>query len=91
MQVYWQQQRRGQQLVLRSEDGEYQEQLGAVRETRSGFDAFARTFGYDPGRAQKGMPSMEEGKAFVESFRPWELFEGTEGVALDPEVRPQPE
>ena len=32
-------------------------------------------------------PSIEEAKDFVESFRPWELY-GTQGVTVDPEVRP---
>ena len=36
---------------------------------------------------RKGFPSIEEAKDFVESFRPWELF-GTQGVTVDPGVRP---
>ena len=88
MNVYWQETRRGQRLVLTLDDGQ-QEELGGVRETKSGFDAFAKTFGYEPGRAEKGIPSMEVAKEFVESFRPWEMFGVTGELAVDPEVRPQ--
>ena len=87
MKVYWQQVRKGQRLILSSDDEEQTEEIGGVRETRRGFDAFAKTFGYDPGRAQKGIPSLDEAKAFVESFRPWELYGDTEGLTVDPEVR----
>ena len=34
-----------------------------------------------------GFPSIEEAKAFVESFSPWELF-GAQVATVDPEVRP---
>ena len=46
-----------------------------------------KTFSYDPDRSRKGFPTIEDAKAFVESFRPWELY-GTQGVTVDPEVRP---
>ena len=72
MQVYWREVRKGQRLILTMDDGQEQE-VGGVRATKRGFDAFAQTFGYDPGRAQKGMASMEEANGFVEGFRPWEL------------------
>ena len=88
MMVYWQKTKRGQRLVLSSDDGE--EEVGGVRETKRGYDAFAKTFGYEPGRAQKGIPTQEEAAAFVESFRPWELYPGTEGLTVDPELRPDP-
>lgn len=87
MKVYWRQTRRGQRLVLNVED-EHEEEVGGVRETKRGFDAFARTFGYDPGRAQKGFSTMDEAKQFVESFTPWDLFEGAAGLTVEPEVRP---
>ncbi len=87
MKVYWRKWRRGQRLVLNDVDT-HEEEVGGVRETREGFDAFAKTFGYEPGRAQKGIPTMEEAKAFVEDFRPWELYDGTQGLTVDPEVRP---
>lgn len=87
MEVYWIERRRGQRLVLdMGADG--QAEIGGVRETKSGFDAFAKTVSYEPGRSEKGIGSMDEAKTFVESFRPWELFQGTEGISVQPEVRP---
>ena len=77
MQVYWREVRKGQRLVL-LDDNEDEEEIGGVRETKNGFDAFAKTFGYDPGRAMKGIGSMEEAKTFVEEFKPWELYIGGE-------------
>ena len=90
MEVYWQMARKGQRLILSEGDGEHHEEIGGVRETRRGFDAFAKTFGYEPGRAEKGIATMEEAKGFVESFRPWELYGATEGLTVDPAVRPAP-
>jgi hypothetical protein len=86
MQLFWRQARRGERLVLQMDDGS-EEEIGGVRETKRGFDAFARTFGYDPGRAVKGLEAMDEGKRFVESFSPWELY-GVYDAQVDPEVRP---
>ena len=86
--VYWREVRRGKRLVIVEEDGGEEEEVGGVRETKRGFDAFAKTFGYDPGRAQKGMATLEEAKEFVESFRPWERYDGGQGVSVDPVVRP---
>ncbi len=89
MQVFWREARRGQRLLLASDDSSFEEEIGGVRETKRGFDAFAKTFGYEPGRAVKGLATMEEGKEFVESFRPWELYqEGQGDVAVAPDVRP---
>ena len=91
MNVFWREVKRGQRLVIASDDGdpESEEEVGGVRQTKRGYDAFAKTFGYDPGRAQKGMESMEEAKNFVESFSPWELYQGGQGLLVDSEVRPQ--
>ena len=90
MELYWQHKRGGQRLVL-DLDAEGQTEIGGVRETKRGFDAFAQTFGYDPGRAQKGIATMEEAKAFVESFRPWGLYRGTDHLEVQPDVRkPEP-
>ena len=85
MQVYWRYVRRGQNLILSNEEGQ-EERIGGFRETRRGIDAYATTFGYDPGRSQKGFLSVEDAKAFVESFRPWELY-AAHGVTVEPEVR----
>ena len=89
MRVYWEQRRKGQRLVLQDDQTNFQEEVGGVRQTKNGFDAFAKTFGYEPGRAMKGMPTLGEAKEFVESFSPWELFQGGQGITVDPEVRGQ--
>ena len=88
--VYWQESRKGQRLILSVEEGEGEqvEEIGGVRETKRGFDAFAKTFGYEPGRAQKGLPTLDDAKAFVESFTPWDLYTGTESITVDAELRP---
>ena len=88
MELYWQETRKGQRLVLGSEPGGSEEEVGGVRITKRGFDAFAKTFGYDPGRAEKGIESMEEAKAFVESFHPWDIFVGTTEIEFDEQVHP---
>ena len=72
--------------MFSGDDGQ-EERIGGLRETRRGIDAYATTFGYDPGRSEKGFPSVEDAKAFVESFRPWELY-GAHGITVEPEVRP---
>ena len=89
MELYWRQWKRGQRLILSTDDSEEQEEVGGVRETKGGFDAFAKTFGYDPGRAQKGIPTLEEAKAFVESFTPWDLFVSDDTLTVDAAVRPE--
>ncbi len=91
MKLYWQQSRKGERLVLASDDEQSVEEIGGVRETKRGYDAFAKTFGYEPGRAQKGIPSMDEAKEFVESFRPWDLYDGADGLSVEPAVRAEAE
>ncbi len=86
MRVYWRKVKRGQNLILSDENDGHEEELGGFRDTKRGIDALAKTFSYDPSRLRKGFPTIEEAKAFVESFSPWELF-GTQGVTVDPEVR----
>ncbi|MDA1349566.1 MAG: hypothetical protein O3A47_11995 [Chloroflexi bacterium] len=88
MNVYWRERRRGQRLVLVQEEGADEIEVGGVRETKEGYDAFAKTFGYEPGRAEKGIATLGEAKSFVESFNPWELYEGAQGLTVEPEVRP---
>lgn len=87
--AYWREVRRGQRLVLVKTESGDEEEIGGVRETKKGFDAFAKTFGYDPGRAMKGMETLEEAKKFVESFRPWELYEDAHVISVDEKVRPK--
>ncbi len=88
MQIFWKERRRGQRLILTDGGPDHEEEIGGVRENKDGFDAFAKTFGYEPGRSEKGIPTMEEAKSFVESFRPWDLYEGTEGLELEATVVP---
>ena len=88
MEIFWQQTRKGQRLIL-DLGTEGQAEIGGVRQTKRGFDAFAQTFGYDPGRAQKGIGSMDEAKEFVEQFSPWELYQGGHGLTVETEVRPE--
>ena len=86
MKLYWQEVRRGQRLVMG--DGDQEQEVGGVRLNKDVYDAFAKTFGYDPGRAVKGIPTLEQAKEFVESFTPWDLFEGTQGLTVEEEVQP---
>ena len=53
MMVYWRERKKGQRLILVQEEGSEEIEVGGVRETKRGFDAFAKTFGYDPGRADR--------------------------------------
>ena len=87
MELFWRERKSGQSLILRSED-ETEVEVGAVRRTPNGFDALAKTNTYDPGRAQRGFASMEEGKQFVESFHPWDLFGGDPNQKVAAGVRP---
>jgi hypothetical protein len=87
MKVYWRRVKFGQTLILSNEDDGQEEDLGGFRETKRGIDALAKTFSYDPDRAQKGFPTVEEAKAFVESFKPWELYD-VRDITVDPEVWP---
>ncbi len=86
MTVYWKDMRRGQNLILNDQDG-HEEVIGGFRETKRGIDAYAQTFGYDPGRSQKGFATVDDAKDFVESFRPWEQH-GVQGITVDREPRP---
>lgn len=89
MKLYWQERRAGQRLIL-STDDEGEIEVGAVRSTSRGFDALAKTNTYDPGRAQKGFSTIEEAKAFVEGFHPWDIFGGDLDLEVEPEVRTLP-
>ena len=84
MRVYWQEAKQGLRLMLAG--GEREERIGGVRATQRGFDAFAMTFGYDPDRARRDFASLDEAKAFVESFRPWELFTREPALSVEPDV-----
>ncbi len=86
MGVYWKTVKLGQNLILDNESDGQEQVLGGFRDTKRGIDAYATTFGYDPGRSQKGFASIEDAKAFVEHFRPWELY-GAHDVTVDSEVK----
>ena len=90
MAVYWKTVKLGQNLVLSDESDGKEQVVGGFRDTKRGIDAYATTFGYEPGRSQKDFPSIEDAKAFVENFRPWELF-GAADVTVESEVRPAPD
>ena len=45
----------------------------------------AKARGYDPGRSTKGLTSEEEGKKFVEGFKPWIEFCG-EDLEIESEI-----
>ena len=87
MKLYWRQRRKGFDLCVEEEDGSVFS-VGGVRETRRGIEAMAKTTGYDPGRAVKGLSSFEEGRAFVEQFEPWREFFPGEPLAVEPEIKP---
>ncbi len=87
MAVYWRTVKLGQNLILSDESDGKEQVVGGFRDTKRGIDAYATTFGYDPGRSQKDFPSIEDAKAFVEHFRPWELY-GAQDVTVEPEVKP---
>ena len=86
MKVFWREHRAGQKMILDTGDEEFE--IGAFRRTPRGYDALAKTLGYDPGRAQKGFPTPEEAKAFVESFEPWDIYVGSIDVQFDRAVHP---
>ena len=85
MQLFWEKWTKGIKLIL--SDEENREEIGGVRETKHGYDAWAKTFGYDPGRAIKGLDSLEQAREFVESFQPWNLYDLGRGLVVEPEVR----
>ena len=85
MQLFWEKWEKGIKLIL--SDGENREEIGGIRETKNGFDAWAKTFGYDPGRAIKGLDSLDIGREFVESFQPWDLYDLGRGLVVEVEVR----
>ena len=88
MSVYWKAVKLGQNLILSEDNGGDEKILGGYRDTKRGIDAYATTGGgYDPGRSMKDFGSIEDAKAFVEDFRPWELF-GAHDVTVDPDVKP---
>ena len=86
MSVYWRMVKRGQNLVVDDSAG-LEEIVGGFRENKRGISAYARTMGYEPERSKQGFDTVEDAKAFVEAFSPWELF-GAQDVTVDSEARP---
>ena len=86
MNVFWRNVKRGQNLVIDDDDG-HEEIVGGYRESKRGIDAYAKTLGYDPDRSKKGFETLEDAKAFVESFSPWELLAPRE-LRLSPRQGP---
>lgn len=86
MDLFWREHKLGLQLILSTDRGE--DLVGFIRRTPRGHDALARTLGYNPGQSQKEIASLEEAKAFVESFRPWEEFTGLGELPVEPGIRP---
>ena len=89
MSVFWRNVKRGQNLMTDDTAG-LEEVIGGYRENKSGISAYARTMGYEPERSRKGFDSVEDAKAFVESFNPWDLF-GPRDAVVEAEVRPMAE
>ena len=88
MKLYWIKKRRGLDLCVEDDDGALFS-VGGVRETKRGIEAMAKTSGYDPGRAVKGLSTLDEGTTFVEQFEPWRDFFPGEDLTLEPDVRNQ--
>ena len=84
--VYWQETRRGQNLMLSNDETGREQRIGGFRETSQGFDAYVTTAEYDPRNSKNGLPDIQGAKAFVESFQPWELY-GAQGSDVEAEVR----
>ncbi|MDA1256246.1 MAG: hypothetical protein O3C10_00145 [Chloroflexi bacterium] len=83
MRMYWKDHPKGLDLTLLTDQGE-EINLGGVRSMKRGIQAIAVTQGYDPGRAVKGLSTLDEGKEFVLQFQPWREF-----VPDDLEVEPE--
>ena len=55
-------------MILQTDEME-EVNIGGVRSMPSGIQAIAVTRGYDPGRAIKGLTSIEAGQEFVKPFK----------------------
>lgn len=87
MRLYWKQKKKGFDLIVENDDGDFFS-VGGVRNTKRGIEALAKTTGYDPGRAIKGLGSEEEGRTFVEQFEPWREFFPGAPMSIEPDIVP---
>ena len=85
MKLFWKEKSKGLDLIV-LDDNEDEFIVGGVRLTKRGIEALAKTTGYDPGRAIKGLQSLEEGRTFVEQFEPWKEFYPGELLELEAEI-----
>ncbi|NQW17965.1 MAG: hypothetical protein HQ478_10825 [Chloroflexi bacterium] len=85
MELYWRELKNGFNLVVN--DGEGEHKVGGVRVLKKGIQAIAETRGYDPGRAERDLPSVEVAREFVEQFEPWREF-FPEPLEVESEIRP---
>ena len=86
MRLFWRKLKNGLDLCVEDEEGN-RWSVGGVRETKNGIEAMAKTTGYDPGRAVKGLESMESAKLFVEKFEPWRDFFPAEILEIEPNIQ----
>ena len=84
MRMYWKEHPKGLDLALLLDTGE-EVSLGGVRSMKRGIQAIAATRGYDPGRAVKGLGSLDEGKEFVLGFQPWREFV-PDDLVVEPDI-----
>ena len=87
MRLYWKQKKRGIALIVENDGGDTFP-VGGVRDTKRGIEALAKTTGYDPGRAIKGLGSIDEGRVFVEQFEPWREFFPGAPLSVEPDIIP---
>ena len=85
MRLYWKQNKKGIDLIVQNDQGETFS-VGGVRNTKRGIEALAKTIGYDPGRAIKGLDSVADGRTFVEQFEPWREFFPGDPLSIEPDI-----
>ena len=88
MKLFWRESKPGRHLILEQDSGELT-RVGFIIRSRQGFDAVAQTKSYAPEQSKNDFGTMEEAQSFVESFRPWQEFNGAAALIVEPEVRPR--